>query len=173
MGEIKMNKNILIVGLGVLIAFAFMIATDQTSEVNASGETSAETASCSVLNKREEISVSKGEYRSESTAKRNCERALKWENVNSHDDCWEHCTTKEKYECLPGWQGAPAGCETKETSKECVKWGRRLAGYSEVPGGTRPKYEKVCEEWAPLYTGTGGGIAACNCLDIPKEVITS
>ena len=166
-----MNKNILIIGLGVLIAFAFMIATDQTSEVNASGETSAENSPCSVLNKKEEISVSKGEYQSESKAKKYCERTLDREITASFTDCLSYCTTKENYQCLPDWQGPSPTCDTEVTGKECVKWGRgKLIDIVDISGGSRPVYERVCIEWAKLYTSTGGGIAACNCLDIPTVV---
>ena len=168
-----MNKNILIIGLGVLIAFAFIIITDQISEVNASAEVSPEISPCSVLNKKEEISVSKGEYESKSKAKTTCERTLDREITSSFTDCFSYCTTRENYQCLPDWQGPSPTCNAEVTGKKCVDWGRKLVGYYEVPGGTRPKYQRICLEWASLYTGTGGGIAACNCLDIPKEVIQS
>ena len=167
-----MNKNILIIGLGVLIAFAFIVTTNQISEVNASEGVSPETAPCSVLNKEEEISVSKGEYKSESKAKSLCETSLDREITSSFTDCFSYCTTYENYQCLPDWQGPSPACETEATGKKCVKWGRgKLIDIVDISGGSRPVYEKICLEWAPLYTGTGGGVAACNCLDLPESVI--
>ncbi len=167
-----MKKNVLVIGMGVLIVFAFMMATDQISEVNASFEgVSPETAPCSVLNKQEEISVSKGEYKSESKAKNYCERALDREITASFADCVSHCTTKENYQCLPDWQGPSPTCDTEVTDKKCVKWGRgKLIDIVDISGGSRPVYERVCLKWASLYTGSGGGIAVCNCLDIPEAV---
>ena len=157
-----MKKNILIIG--VFIAFVLILTTGNTPEAYASIEVSKETAPCCVVSSDKDISVSKGEYKDEKRAKTKCEIKLSSEITSAFTDCFTLCT---QYMCNADFQGPSSTCNTEETSKKCVKWGRgEIIDIIQISGGSRPVYEQVCLEWAPLYTGTGGGNAACKCEDI-------